>query len=262
MVDHIAEPAPLAKSKRRWLSFRLRTLPLLLTVGCIWLGWYANSAQRQRRAVAAIEKLGGSVRYDYQPTYEDPNPSIPPPGPEWLVKLVGRDYLNSVVCVHCYHDVDAIADQVTNLPHFTSFYGAAKFGEFGEPIAQAAFARFKSRPNMRTLIVIGNNLDDDSLAQISGLTHLEGLQISHGKITDEGLTHLSGMQSLTYLNLDGCQITDAGLRHLKNLASLKRISLCRTQVTRTGVRKLNVASASLTINGVNDVLKPSTPGYR
>jgi hypothetical protein len=51
---------------RRFLQFSLRTFLILLTVGCIWLGWKVERARRQREAVKAIEAIGGVVQYDWQ----------------------------------------------------------------------------------------------------------------------------------------------------------------------------------------------------
>src|SRR5687767_3006090 len=51
---------------RRWLRFSLRTLLVLLTVACVTLGLWVQRAERQRRAVAAIREMGGSVTYDFQ----------------------------------------------------------------------------------------------------------------------------------------------------------------------------------------------------
>ena len=54
---------------RRRFQFSIRSL-LVLTVAvalpCSWLGVELRQAMRQREAVAAIEKLGGMVFYDWQ----------------------------------------------------------------------------------------------------------------------------------------------------------------------------------------------------
>lgn len=39
-----------ANEPRRWLSFSLRTLFVVMTVGCVWLGWEARIV-RERKAV-------------------------------------------------------------------------------------------------------------------------------------------------------------------------------------------------------------------
>jgi len=89
-TDH---PNP-SKPRRRWFQFSLRTLLVLLTVLCVWLGVTVNRARKQREAVAAIEALGGYVRYEYQ--YGS---GQEPPGPKWLRELIGEEYFVSVVYV-------------------------------------------------------------------------------------------------------------------------------------------------------------------
>src|SRR5262245_40067519 len=91
---------------KRWLRFSLRTMLLLITALCIWLGFQINAARRQKEAVAAILSVGGAVYYDYQyaplavggPSYTlDQNRT--PPGPQWLRQCIGDDYFRTVVNV-------------------------------------------------------------------------------------------------------------------------------------------------------------------
>src|SRR5712691_3292385 len=59
----------LLKPKRSWLQFRLRTLFVLVVVAampCVWLAWKKEPKRRERAAVAAIEKDGGTVWYHWQ----------------------------------------------------------------------------------------------------------------------------------------------------------------------------------------------------
>lgn len=102
----------------RWLSFSLRTLFVLVTVAAIWLGVVVNRAREQREAVKAIEAMGGSIRYDWQPDFvraegagatsdqlvmplTDSKPS--PAGPAWLRRLIGDDYFQQVERVYIIH---------------------------------------------------------------------------------------------------------------------------------------------------------------
>jgi hypothetical protein len=66
-------PAP----KRRWFRFSLRTLFVVVTVGCIWLAWNVNIVQ-QRKAVrerARVEKASKrlwGIRFIVEPQGNDP----------------------------------------------------------------------------------------------------------------------------------------------------------------------------------------------
>src|SRR5262245_47882876 len=113
---------------KRWLRFSLRTMLLLITVLCIWLGFQVNAARRQREAVAAILDAGGTVYYDYQvisrgvglPRYGF-DLSRTPPGPEWLRKYIGGDYFCTAIVVDLHRpniangDLDQLGQQITKL---------------------------------------------------------------------------------------------------------------------------------------------------
>src|SRR5688500_9799987 len=73
--------------RSRWLRYSLRSLFVALTIGGIAFGFWRNSAERQRKAVEAIEAGFGHVRYDYELAKADA------PRPAWLARVLGRDYL-------------------------------------------------------------------------------------------------------------------------------------------------------------------------
>ena len=50
----------------RFFRYSLRTMLVVVLVLSVWLGYYANRAARQRRAVDEIRELGGQVFYDYE----------------------------------------------------------------------------------------------------------------------------------------------------------------------------------------------------
>src|SRR5262245_17156491 len=82
-------------SRRRFLTFSVRTLVLVTAAIAVWLGMLVRNAEKQRRAVARLQELGASVRYDYQ----DANIKASPPGPNWLRNLIGDDYFCTVTFV-------------------------------------------------------------------------------------------------------------------------------------------------------------------
>src|SRR5690606_33863360 len=83
--------------------FRLRSFLIAFTIVSITLGLYVSRAQEQKRAVEAIERLGGIVIYDYQ-YYLDENDErciglFRKPADNWSVRLLGRDYFYGVAGV-------------------------------------------------------------------------------------------------------------------------------------------------------------------
>lgn len=69
------------------------------------------------------------------------------------------------------------------------------------------------------------HLTDKHLQNLSELTNLESLNVSHAQITDEGLAHLKSLTKLTELNLGWNKIQGPGLAHLKSLQQLSALTL-------------------------------------
>src|SRR5215471_19817094 len=99
---------PSANPRPRWLRYSLRTLLLLMTILCIWLGLQVNAARRQREAVAAILKAGGDIAFDYQlirqpdgTLTKNPKPQeASPNAPRWLREYLGDEYFRRVEWVN------------------------------------------------------------------------------------------------------------------------------------------------------------------
>src|SRR3569623_2086670 len=78
---------PMFRPHRRYLTFSLRTLFILLTMFADWTATIVNRAREQREAVKAIEALGGEVLY----------------GPFAILnwQRTGNDYFQNVEIVKC-----------------------------------------------------------------------------------------------------------------------------------------------------------------
>ena len=105
---------------RRWFQLSLRTLLVVVTLagcGLGWLGIKVREARQQQGNVAALLKLGCTVRYDYEYDPQNANPGhlVPnatPPGPAWLRRMLGDDFFQSVNGV--YFPPLEIGNPVTN----------------------------------------------------------------------------------------------------------------------------------------------------
>ena len=99
----------------RWLRLSLRTLLVLLTIGCVWLGLFANQVRQQRQVIHWITNLGGAVvYYDYQLDERCmPVRSVKPPAPIWLCEMVGVDCFANVA------HVNISSDQLTDVTPLT-----------------------------------------------------------------------------------------------------------------------------------------------
>ena len=95
---------------RSWLRFSLRTLLLLTALIASWLGVQYNKAQKQRAAVAAIQRAGGSVDCIAAIFESDLIQS--------LYSLIGEEYRQQPVQVHLSATVidEAMLIHLNNLP--------------------------------------------------------------------------------------------------------------------------------------------------
>jgi Leucine-rich repeat (LRR) protein len=84
-----------------------------------------------------------------------------------------------------------------------------------------------------------NDVRDEGLKYLTGLTKLTSLHLECKSVTDRGLEHLKGLPELESLVLGGrMQITNDGLAHLKGLPKLKVLDLGSTGVSDAGLEHL------------------------
>ncbi len=213
------KPQPEPKPRLRWCQYSLRSLFLVTLALALWLGWICYKANQRRRAVEAIEELGGSVLYDYQVDTDGfPIPNATPPGPAWFRNLVGVDFLADVINVSLWDPEVYI-----------------------QPVTDVDLIHLKRLDEVKFVCLYETRITDAGLEHLMGLTRLEWLNLSETQISDAGLVYLRGMTELDDLNLRGTQVTDAGLVHLKELADLGELDLKKTQVTNKGVKQLQQA---------------------
>src|SRR5262245_57633080 len=91
----------------RWAKLSVRGLMVLVLIAAAGLAHVTNQARTQQAAVAAIEKAGGEVYYDWERpvnalttglAWASPKQArshADPPWPKWFVRAVGIDYFGS-----------------------------------------------------------------------------------------------------------------------------------------------------------------------
>ena len=170
----MSSPADLPRTpnqKRRWLQFGLRTLLIFTTIcaiGCAWLARKIEQKRKERDAVEAIVKLGGSVTYDYEKVR-----GAKPPGPDWLRKFLGENFFSEVEGV--------------------TISGNAVLTDAGS-------ANLKWLTQLQTLNLGYSNISDAGLVNLSGLIQLRTLNLNFTKITDVGLVNLNRLTQLHTLD--------------------------------------------------------------
>lgn len=233
MVPSSSDNPNPVQSNRRWLRLSLRTFVLVLTLGCLLLGWIANRAQQQRRAVQWITDLGGNVTYDFafdgsQIVVVDESGSTYRVYPSdrrdfWLYFLLGRDNFADVI-----------------MATLTGANLGQDRGSLGrlEPVD---FAPLSGLKKLSYLSIEGTGISE--LTPLSGLTNLKSLNLNRTKVSD--LSPLRGLSKLESLSLDDTPVSD--LSPLANLKSLELVFISNTQVSRENYETLRKSLPSLLI---------------
>jgi hypothetical protein len=271
----MSQPSEKAKAKRpqRWFQISVRTLLVLVTLAAIAAGawrWYTEPFRRQRHAMAAIEKAGGS--------YE-----TVPGGPAWLRRVVGESSFQNVVFVNvadCGDPAEYI-DYVVNLPaletlvvggqsfadeHLQQFHAVATLQGVVldcTEVSQAGLAALRDalpkveiyESQCRAIAAIesaGGKLQSFKGRKPAGpnLSHPRLVQRLEQKWFEEPthaylikcrdvdvppVTRLARLQSLV---IDGGQVTDDGIAHLRSMTHLHSLILDRVQITDNGLAHL------------------------
>ena len=186
------------KPRRRWWQISLRTLLILVTLLCVWLGWVVNRGERQRRAMWALQRMRGNISYDA------------PRVSSYLGLRSPRDY---------FYDVDFVSLSESSL-------------------TDAGMLYLKALTSLQRLHLNRTKVTDAGLAHIRDLTELESLELDATNVTDAGMAHIQCLTRLKWLHLTDTQVTDAGVLQLQGLTSLRFIDLRETQVTVAGAAKL------------------------
>jgi internalin A len=218
----------------------------MLILGC-GLGWVVHHARVQRDAVAAIERAGGRVMYEWQFKNSIPNPAGKPWAPKWLVDLVGVDYFgNAVYVISCTRKTsDAILDPVGRLSRLE------RLDLSDSAVTDAGLVHLEGLSRLRTLELGGTDISDAGIAHLKGLTNLRELFLQPSRVGDAGLAHLENLTGLRELFLGGTLVTDTGLPHLRSLTGLQALTLWGTRVSDVGLVHLEGLSSLevLTVGG-------------
>lgn len=257
--------------RRRRLAVSVRALMLLVLAIGLVLGWKINRAKTQKRAVALIEKAGGSVVHDY--SFDGTHPyknRESPPAPAWLRARLGDEFFQEVTSVSFYNPVTD--DQIAPIADFDRLLA---FELHRTHVTDAGLARLKSLNWLRQLHIeqkglsigeinskevrkIFQELDhltynqkvgeimrrrgaaitDAGLAHLASLTSLQELTLLLPGITDAGLAHVGKLTDLRVLKLINTGVGDAGLVHLKGLNRLRELTITGEGVTDAGVASL------------------------
>jgi hypothetical protein len=229
-------PSAGTRARSRW-NLALLTLTSLGVLLGSWALLIHTHYRQQMEAIAAIERLGGSVgcRND---------------APQWLLRLqpdsalwrlegLGPNWLRE------WLPAEALVDHLQVIEDVWLDEGPGV-----HPVTNVSGQRRDVHPIVAT---------DEDLAQIGKFTHLECLYLRHMRVSDAGVIHLrnlremrhlylsftdvgdesmdvfAGFEKLEMLRLVGTQVTDAGIAKLANLKHLEELDVRQTGVTASGL---------------------------
>lgn len=216
--------------KHRWVQVSLRTVLGLVALLCIALSLWVVPLERQRRAVTAIEELGGSVGYvDHAASEAFPV--------TWLRHWLPRDYFDGIELVRLGNT------QVTDagLAYLQGRTSLLTIDLGSTQVTDAGLAHLQGLKGLQTLWLDNTQVTDTGLAHLRGLMELQVLSLTNAHVTDAGLAHLQGLTGLQVLYLTNTLVTNAGLTHLQGLPGLRGLWLDKTQVTDDGLGQLRKA---------------------
>lgn len=169
----------------RIAQFSLRFLLILVLAISLPLGWWVNSAERQRKAAEQFRLMGGTVDYDPR----DESIAVP----NWLRSVLPFDMYANVYAV----DVPYHNRSPTNVdPH-------------------PFFPLLKAFPKIYSVCVGSPLVTDDDVAHLDGLTHLGYLHLQSKLVTDKSIETLIRFREINNLSLGCTGIKEDGFARLR-----------------------------------------------
>ncbi len=220
MLKPMSNTLSTTETKRRWLQFSMRTVIAVVTLLCVALSLWVVPAERRRRAVAAVEVLGGTVTFVDSQTTNESSPIA------FLRRWLPQAYFDEAESVNLFLDDATDAD----LAHFQGLTSLQGLELTGTQVTDAGLAHLQGMTSLKRLSLQSTQITDAGLAHLRGLTGLRTLSLNNTQITDAGLAHLQGLTSLRWLSITNTPVTDAGLDNFNGLTGLQVLSLSYTQV--------------------------------
>lgn len=118
-----------------------------------------------------------------------------------------------------------------DLAYLKQFPRLERLRIIGADITDARLAQLSHLLRLTVLSLDATKIDGSGLVHLKNLTRLNNLQLSKTELKDASLAHLAGLTKLTQLDLSHTPMNGAGLAHLKNLVNLEDLNLSGTKVT-------------------------------
>ena len=249
-------------ARRRWLRFSCRTLLVMTTLVCVWLGVEVKRARDLQKAVALVSNLGGQVVYDYE--QKDDQLGFfswegSPAAPGWLRTAVGEEFfveVNAVNFIEMQLDdaaFERMIEGVARLRSLKSFglecsrltgRSLRRLDELGSlqylvlhgvDCSAEELECLRNLRNLQDLCLSGKRIEGDAFVHLGPLKHLASLAVRGDWFDDGAARDLASVRRLDTLNISSNSLTDAGLAHLSGLPTLTCLLIDSEQITDDGL---------------------------
>lgn len=187
------------------LRFGLRTLFVSMAIVASILAWRMHNVVLQRRAVAAIERLGGSTARSSSWW------------PGWIVSLVGEELVTDVEGVVFTDASDQDLDLALQLPYLRSAT------ILSSKISDDGLVRLAQQPSITEVRILakGANLSPAGVNALGRLPNLRSLYLS-AEVTLDSLPECG---SLSELVIDIPRLTGSNMASVLRLTNLSSLSI-------------------------------------
>jgi hypothetical protein len=214
---------------------------MLLSVAALLALWcipFHLRYREQMEAIAAVERLGGSVgaRCDAPMWLQRLQPEYgwgpAPLGPAWLRQALSAKFLSD----HFLVVEDVSLDNGRGL-HLGSDYSGQRRDIHPVPTTDDDLAWVAKFSELQGLDLRNTAIGDAGIRRLRNLKNVKSLRLDETQITDDSLDIIARCEKLETLSLSNTRITDASLAKLERLSNLEYLDVSWTQVSEKGLRR-------------------------
>ena len=280
----------LAKPRRRWYQFTLRTAIVWMVLFSLLLGsfaWWRDRAERQRKVVEEMRDLGATVDYrffslrkrdeeneaEYASLYDAEEEFFLC---KFLRDTFGDDFVYGVGEVRFSNSAyeRPISPERTSslLSHLPRFPHLKELRLEGNAFTGADLAKLPCLDSLERLVVFtrpngpSGLLTNSDVAPLREAIRLKWLMLPRQPIGDSGVAQLTGLRELVELDLSGTSITDGCFESLRHLPKLRSLDLSDTKITGEGFRtsklptslsELDLSNTQVSDSALEDLVLPN-----
>lgn len=210
----------------------LKTLLVLATLFCLFVGWRATAYIRHRHAIDAL--LAGGIELSYPHAVEQPSSLV-----DRLRKAIGpHPWLMTPNQIRI-DDADVNHETLANLEELHGIEHVS----VGSPHGDAEIlSLLGSRSELRSVVLEGEQTptkaDSDGLSALSEASQLQMLALVNVPLPSTGLAFLSGCPQLEELAVAGIPVDDGHLSTIANCYQLKHLAFPGAEVSGHGLQQL------------------------